>query len=98
MAKINQMLLRRLQKELNVGKRRVYEMIQRKMTETHLDRHLAAIVLASEHNINIAKYAKSEELAIIRGGIISSNSHNAIIYCHPPSCKEGNQVNRTYHA
>ncbi|MBA4384191.1 MAG: hypothetical protein C0410_05600 [Anaerolinea sp.] len=37
------------------------------MTETHLDRHLAAIALASEHGIGIAKYATSEDLATIRG-------------------------------
>jgi hypothetical protein len=37
------------------------------MAETHLDRHLAAIALASEHKINIAKYATSEDLATIRG-------------------------------
>ncbi len=37
------------------------------MTETHLDRHLAAISVASEHGISPAKYANSEELAILRG-------------------------------
>lgn len=67
MSSINQALLKKLEKKLGVRSRRVYELIERKMGETHLDRHLAAIALASEHGIGIAKYVTSEELAIIRG-------------------------------
>jgi hypothetical protein len=67
MSRINQALLRKLEKKLGVRTRRVYELIERKMGETHLDRHLAAIALASEHGIGIAKYATSEELAVLRG-------------------------------
>jgi len=67
MARINQALLNKLQKELGIRKTRVYELVERKMAETHLDRHLAAIVLASDYGIGIAKYATSEDLAIIRG-------------------------------
>jgi len=67
MARINQALLRKLQQKLGIRKSRVYEMIARKVAERHLDRHLAAIVVAAENGISIAKYATSEELAIIRG-------------------------------
>jgi hypothetical protein len=54
-------------------------MIERKVAETHLDRHLAAIALASEHGIGIAKYATSEDLVTIRGASSPrSNSTPAI--------------------
>ena len=66
MAKINQTLLGQLQKKLGVRQDRVYKLIQQKVAETHLDRHLAAMVLASEHEISLAKYATSEDLAAIR--------------------------------
>jgi len=67
MQQINQDLFTALKKKLGVGKRRLYVLIQQKVAETRLDRHLAAIVLASEHGIAIAKYASSEDLAMIRG-------------------------------
>ena len=79
MTRINQALLDKLQKELGIRKTRVYELIERKMAETHLDRHLAAIALASEHGIGIAKYATSEDLATIRGASSPrSNSASAM--------------------
>lgn len=67
MQRIDQNLFEALQKELRVGPRRLYQLIQEKVAETHLDRHLAAIVLASEHGMATAKYATSEDLATIRG-------------------------------
>jgi hypothetical protein len=67
MTHINSSLLLKLKQNLGVGKSRVYEMIEDKVAETHLDRHLAAIVLASENGINISKFSTSEELSIIRG-------------------------------
>lgn len=76
MPSINQALLKKLEKKLGIRARRVYELIERKMNETHLDRHLAAIALASEYGIGIAKYATSEELAIIRG--VSSPRSNSL--------------------
>jgi hypothetical protein len=82
MARINQALLRKLQNELGIGQRRAYELIEQKMAETHLDRHLAAIALASEHGIGIAKYATSEDLATIRGA--SSRRPNSAPTPAPP--------------
>jgi hypothetical protein len=69
MQPINQELFKALKKSLGVGRSRLYELIQQKVAETHLDRHLAAIVLASENGIAIAKYATSEDLAMIRGAL-----------------------------
>jgi len=67
MPRINQDLLKRLQSKLGLSRSRVYRLIEAKVGETHLERHLAAIVVASENKINIAKYASADDLAAIRG-------------------------------
>jgi hypothetical protein len=66
MAKINQVLLGQLRKKLGLGQDRVYKLIQQKVADTGLERHLAAMVLASEHGISLAKYATREDLVVIR--------------------------------
>jgi predicted nucleotide-binding protein len=63
---IDQSLLERISKKLAVGKPRVYQLIDDKVRETHLPRHLAAVALASERGINISKYASADDLAVIR--------------------------------
>jgi hypothetical protein len=69
MAKINQKLLERLQSEAGLSKRQIYRLIEEKMRATHLERHLAAILVASDYRINIAKYVSSQDLATIRGSV-----------------------------
>jgi predicted nucleotide-binding protein len=64
--RIDQSLLERISKKLAVGKPRVYQLIDDKVRETHLPRHLAAVALASERGINISKYASADDLAVIR--------------------------------
>ncbi|MBZ5588198.1 MAG: nucleotide-binding protein [Acidobacteriia bacterium] len=66
MARINQKLLERLETKLGLGRRRVYELIEAKVRESHLPRHLAAIAVASQRGINISKFASAEDLAEIR--------------------------------
>jgi hypothetical protein len=67
MAKINQLLLERLESELGVGKAQVYSRIQQVVRRTMLDRHLAALVLAVESGINIHKYSTPEQRAGLGG-------------------------------
>jgi hypothetical protein len=69
MTKINPKLLSRIKSKLKVGNRRVYELIDEKMRETHLPRHLAAVALASTHGINISKFVTDDDLATIRTAI-----------------------------
>jgi len=69
MPKINQALLDRLVSKLGVGKAQVYSRIQQIVNKTMLDRHLAALKLASDNSINILKYSTSEERALIRGAM-----------------------------
>lgn len=66
MPKINQQLIDRLEAKLGVGTRRVYAMVAERANETLLDRHLAALVVASENGINIQKYSAPDERAQIR--------------------------------
>jgi len=77
-ARINKALLARLQNQLGLSSRRVYSLIEDKVRETHLPRHLAAIALASEHGINISKFASSEDLSIIRQTAISAMPRSVV--------------------
>jgi predicted nucleotide-binding protein len=69
MPKINQHLLDRLMSKLSVSSPRIYHIIAEKASDTLLDRHLAALVVASENGINIQKYSTPEERAQIRGSL-----------------------------
>jgi len=71
MPTINQQLLARLKAKLGVNARRVYDVIADKASETMLDRHLAALVVASENGVNIQKYSTPEERSQIRNGLRS---------------------------
>ncbi len=66
MPRIDQSLLERLSEKLEVGRPRVYQLIDAKVRETHLPRHLAAVALASERGINISKYTSADDLSVIR--------------------------------
>jgi predicted nucleotide-binding protein len=76
MPRINQQLLERLKAKLGVNARRVYDIIADKATETVLDRHLAALVVASENGVNFQKYSTPEERAQIRGSLRPGGAAN----------------------
>ena len=79
MAKINQRLIDRLKAALGLSLPRIYKLINQKVRETHLPRHLAAIVLASERGINISKFSSDEDLAIIRNAAQSAIPSSVVI-------------------
>lgn len=66
MPRINQRLLRRLEEELNLKQRQVYNLVSDKAIELMLPRHQAVIALAAENGINISKYATHDDLVAIR--------------------------------
>lgn len=68
MTRINPALLKRLEQKLGVGPKQVYSLVSKKVQETHLPRHLAAIALASDKGIGITRYASKEDLAELRSG------------------------------
>src|SRR5437764_570893 len=67
MPRINPQLLERLKKQLDVGTQRIYAIIANKASQSRLDRHLAALVVATENGVNIHKFSTPEERAQIRG-------------------------------
>jgi predicted nucleotide-binding protein len=71
-ARINPLLLERLRRKLDVGRSRVYAMIDAKVRSAHLPRHLAAIAVAAEHGVSISKFATAEDLASIRQSAIAA--------------------------
>jgi len=68
--RINPKLIERLKSALGLSDRQVYRLISKKVNETHLPLHLAAIALASDRGINITRFASDEDLADIRQSAI----------------------------
>lgn len=66
MTRVNPLLIERLETELGLSPSQVYRLVARKVNETHLPRHLAAVALASDFRINISRFATEAELAEIR--------------------------------
>lgn len=77
MAKIDQALLAALERKLGTTKSNIYRLIEEKTRSSFLPRHLAAIALAAERGVNIAKFASQEELERIRS--TSNNSHGVVV-------------------
>ncbi len=91
MARIDPALFTRLQEKLRLSQRHVYSLIENKVRETHLPRHLAAIALASERGINISRFASEQDLAAIRNAAQAT--------APPPVVVPGESVSRrTRHA
>lgn len=59
-------LVERLARRLGVTRQAIYKRIERIVNTLHLERHLAALVLASQSGLNISKFATAEDLAAIR--------------------------------
>ncbi len=66
MPKIDQALLNALERKLGTTKSNIYRLIEEKTRSSFLPRHLAAIALAAERGVNIAKFASHEDLDRIR--------------------------------
>lgn len=66
MARINQQLLERLERELKISTRTAYRLIDRKAAETLLDWRLAALAVARENRINVQRYSTPEDRAELR--------------------------------
>jgi len=69
MSRINQDLLAAIIKKSGLSRARVYSVIEEKVRSAHLPRQIAAIAVAAEKGINIAKFASPEELSELRGGL-----------------------------
>lgn len=83
MARINRALLARLQSKLGLSRRRVYSLVEEKVRQTHLPRHLATIALASERGINISLFATSDDLAAIRQAAVAAMPRPVVAPAEP---------------
>lgn len=63
---IDPVLINRLQKQLRIGRAAVYRRIEKIVNTLHMERRLAAILLASRSGLNIARFATPVDLAAIR--------------------------------
>jgi predicted nucleotide-binding protein len=73
MAKINAALLGRLIKKMKVGQARVYQVIQRRALDSHVDSHVASLLVARDNGVNYQPYATPEDRAEMRHA--SGSSH-----------------------
>lgn len=67
MARINQDLIERLQKELGFGPNAIYARINKIVNETAMERPQAALLLGMREGINVNKYSTPAERAEVRG-------------------------------
>jgi predicted nucleotide-binding protein len=88
LSRIHPEILAKLRKKLVVGQTQAYALVAQRAGQTHLPRHLAALMLAAENGININKraYASDEERAQLRSGAQPvARMVNASTPMNPPS-------------
>jgi predicted nucleotide-binding protein len=76
MPRINPDLIKALQKRLGVGQARVYELIKQISGTNRVERHLGALLLASDAGLSFQKYATAQDLRDLRGQ--SDHAHVAM--------------------
>lgn len=95
MARINQELLARLQTKLGLSRGRIYGLIEEKVRQAHLPRHLAAIALASERGLNISRFATADDLSAIRQTAMTAVPRPVIAPEESTSRRSGQRQPRT---
>ena len=66
MAKIKGELLAKLIKKMKLGQARVYRIIQQRALDSHVDSHVASLLVARDNGVNYAPYATAEDRAEMR--------------------------------
>jgi predicted nucleotide-binding protein len=72
LAPINQRLLTKIRKKLDVGKARAYTIIDEAVRTRHVPRHIAALIVASEAGVGIGNFATEEDFALMRGAMTAA--------------------------
>jgi predicted nucleotide-binding protein len=75
MAKINPRLLAKLIKKMGVGQTRVYRVIQQRALDSHVDSHVASLLVARDNGVNYQPYTDPQDLVEMR---------HATAPAHPP--------------
>lgn len=66
MTRVNPQLLQKLKDKLNLSRSRVYDLIDMKVSETLLDRRVAALAVARDKGIRFTRFATADDLAALR--------------------------------
>jgi predicted nucleotide-binding protein len=66
MAKINGALLAKLMKKMKIGQARAYGVIQQRSLDSHVDSHVASLLVARDNGVNYAPFATAEDRAEMR--------------------------------
>ncbi len=74
MPQIDADLLAKLKTKLKLSQSRVYVLIDKKVQETSLPRHVAALLVARDRGVNFSRFATADDLAMMRGTPASSTS------------------------
>jgi predicted nucleotide-binding protein len=64
---IDPKLLAKLESKLKLSKSRIYALIDNKVQETSLPRHVAALLVARDWHVNFSQFATDDDLAMMRG-------------------------------
>ena len=82
MAQINQDLLSKIMRKLNVGKARAYVIVNKMVKQTNLPANVAALVVARNAGISFARFASDEDWELIRR---VENHHPAALVAPSPN-------------
>jgi predicted nucleotide-binding protein len=66
MAKINGALLAKLMKKMNIAQARAYRIIQQRSLDSHVDSHVASLLVARDNGVNYSPFATAEDRAEMR--------------------------------
>jgi predicted nucleotide-binding protein len=81
LARINQDLLSKIMRKLDVSKGRAYAIITEAVSRTNLPANVAAVVVARDAGISVSRFATDEDWALIRG---VENRHPAALPAPSP--------------
>jgi predicted nucleotide-binding protein len=87
MAKINAKLLAKLVKKMGVRQARVYQVIQQRALDSHVDSHVASLLVARDNGVNYQPYADPSNLVEMRHA-------TAPAHAPPPSAIPATATNR----
>jgi len=67
LTQIDSRLIDKLKTKLKLSQSRVYALIDKKVQQTSLPRHVAALLVARDGHVNFSRFATAEDLAMMRG-------------------------------
>jgi predicted nucleotide-binding protein len=73
MSKINGILLAKLMKQMKIGRARAYRVIQQRSLDSHVDSHVASLLVARDNGVNYAPFASAEDRTEMRHASAPAN-------------------------